>query len=282
MYMDHVLITGVSTGIGYSLAKKFITEGYAVIGSVRIATDAEKLKQDFGQYFHPIILDVTDQESIDAAVAQVEKLLRGSALACLINNSGIAVGGTVMHLPLSEFRRQFDVNVFGLVAVTKAFLPQLGARSGFQGTTGKIINISSVSGKVGFPFIAPYCASKFAVEGFSQSLRRELLPYGIDVITIGPGPVKTPIWGKAEETPENVRRSDYGKALGRFREFMMKSAASGLEPDDLANRIFRVFRKKNPRTNYLFMNKKFFNYIVPEYFMSARMMDNVLKKMLFR
>ncbi|MDZ7604107.1 MAG: SDR family oxidoreductase [Cyclobacteriaceae bacterium] len=280
--MDFILITGVSTGIGYSLAKKFHAEGYAVIGSVRSVKDAEKLVLDFGQNFHPLVFDVTDEEAIAAAVLEVERLLKGGVLAGLINNSGIAVGGPVMHLPLSEFRRQFDVNVFGLIAVTKAFLPMLGARPEFHGRAGKIINISSVSGKVGFPFIAPYCASKFALEGFSQSLRRELLLYGIDVISIGPGPVKTPIWGKTEETPEEVLRSVYGPSISRFREFMKKSAEAGLDPDDLANRIFRVFQKKNPRTNYLFMNKKFFNYIVPEYFMTSRMMDNMLKKMLFR
>ncbi len=280
--MDYVLITGVSTGIGYALAKKFLAEGCIVFGSVRNVKDAEKLKLDFGQSFHPLLFDVTNQEAIEAAVGEVEKLLQGKALAGLINNSGIALGGPVAYLPLSEFRRQFDVNVFGLIAVTKAFLPLLGARAGFNGHPGKILNISSVSGKVGFPFIAPYCASKFAVEGFSQSLRRELLPYGIDVITIGPGPVKTPIWGKAEETPEEVLRSDYGTAVGRFREFMKKGADAGLEADDLANRVFRVFVKKRARTNYLFMNNKFFNYIVPEYFMTDRMMDRMLKKMLFK
>jgi NAD(P)-dependent dehydrogenase (short-subunit alcohol dehydrogenase family) len=272
----------VSTGIGYALAKKFLAEGYGVFGSVRNVKDAEKLKLDFGQSFRPLLFDVTNQEAIEAAVGEVEKQLQGKALAGLINNSGIALGGPVAHLPLSEFRRQFDVNVFGLIAVTKAFLPLLGARTGFNGHPGKILNISSVSGKVGFPFIAPYCASKFAVEGFSQSLRRELLPYGIDVITIGPGPVKTPIWGKAEETPEGVLRSDYGAAVGRFREFMKKGADAGLEADDLANRVFRVFVKKRARTNYLFMNNKFFNYILPEYFMTDRMMDRMLKKMLFK
>ncbi len=277
--MDFVLITGVSTGIGYSLAKKFIDEGYGVFGSVRTLADAEKIQTDLGQYFYPLIFDVTDREGIDAAVTEVEGILKGAGLAGLINNAGIAVGGTVIHLPVSEFRRQFDVNVFGLIAVTKAFLPLLGAMKNYPNRPGKIFNISSVSGQMGHPFISPYCASKFAVEGFSESLRRELLLYGIDVITIGPGPINTPIWGKSDVLNDEMQNSDYGVAIGRFRQFIAKSVKKAMEPAVLADRIYKVFQKKRPKTNYIFLNNKFLNYTIPRYFMSSRMMDNVIKKL---
>ncbi len=277
--MDFILITGASTGIGYALSKKFLSEGYSVLGSVRSASDADRLGQELGAAFHPLVFDVTDHQAIEASVSTVKNIIGTSGLAGLINNAGIAVGGTVLHLPVSEFQRQFDVNLFGLIAVTKAFLPMLGATKNFKLRPGKIINISSVSGKIGHPFISPYCASKFAVEGFSESLRRELLLYGIDVITVGPGPINTPIWGKSDTMSDEMLKSDYGVAIGKFRQFLAKSVKGAMDPDVLAERIFKVYRKKHPKTNYIFLNSKFLNYTIPWYFLSSRMMDNMLRKL---
>jgi len=277
--MDYVLITGVSSGIGNALAKKFLAEGYGVFGSIRTQQDAEKIQTDLGPNFHPLIFDVTDQAGIDAAVREVERILKGGGLAGLINNAGIAVGGTVIHLPVSEFRRQFDVNVFAMIAVTKAFLPLLGAMKKYPNRPGKIFNISSVSGKVAYPFIGAYCASKFAVEGFTESLRRELLPYGIDAITICPGPVKTPIWSKSRVLDEAMLHSDYGPALERFGRFVEGAEKNGLEPDDLANRIYRVFIKKRPKATYVFLKNKFLNYTFPRIFLTPRIVDGFLQKL---
>jgi len=277
--MDYVLITGVSTGIGNALAKKFLAEGYGVFGSVRTLQDAEKIQAGLGPHFQPLVFDVTDEPGIDAAVTKVAGILHGAGLAGLINNAGIAVGGTVIHLPVSEFRRQFDVNVFGLIAVTKAFLPLLGAMKNYEKRPGKILNISSVSGKVAYPFISAYCASKFAVEGFTESLRRELLPYGIDAISICPGPVKTPIWAKSHTLDEAMLRSDYGTALGRFQRFVEGAEKNGMEADELANRIFKVFTKRRPKATYVFLKNKFMNYTFPKIFLSPRIVDSFLKKL---
>ena len=277
--MNYVLITGVSTGIGNSLAKKFLAKDYAVFGSVRTKEDADKLEIELGENFHPLIFDVTNETAINLAFKEVEVALNGKGLAGLINNSGIAVGGVIQFLSISEYKRQFDVNVFGLIAVTKAFLPLLGAVRNYSGTPGRIINISSVSGKVGYPFLSPYCASKFAVEGFSESLRREMLLYGIDVITIGPGPVKTPIWRKSDFSSETEGSSNYRVALGRFRKYAQSAAEKGLEPDDLSNRIFQVFKMKRPKTNYIFLKRKFLNYTVPKVFLTPRILDRFIGKM---
>ena len=207
--MENVLITGVSTGIGYSLCKIYLDKGCRVMGSVRNQVDAERLTSEFGQHFHPLVFDVTDHNAINKSVKNVTELLGDEGLDCLINNAGIAVSGPVMHLSVEDYQRQFDVNLFGVIAVTQAFLPLLGAVKNYGNQPGKILNMSSVSGRIAFPFLSPYCASKFALEAFSDALRRELLLYGIDVISIEPGPIKTPIWNKETDLPPEVAQSDF-------------------------------------------------------------------------
>ena len=279
--MENVLITGASTGIGYSLCKEFIEKGYRVIGSVRKEEDATKLTDEFGKDFHALIFDVTNHKVVKDSVSEVKKITGDSGLACLINNAGIAVSGPVMHLSIEDYQRQFDVNLFGVIAVTKAFLPLLGAVNQYGNKPGKILNISSVSGQIAFPFMSPYCASKFALEAFSDSLRREMLLYGIDVISIEPGPIKTPIWNKSTDLPTEAMQSDYGPPLQKFGEQIGKSAKRGMDPDVLAQKIFEVYRKKNPKTRYAFMNGKFANFTIPRYFVSPRRFDGFIKKMIF-
>ena len=279
--MENILITGASTGIGYSLCKIYLEDGCRVFGSVRNAKDADRLSNELGARFHPLIFDVTDHDAVKASVAEVEKVIDDDGLACLINNAGIAVGGPFMYLSVEDFQRQFDVNLFGVIAVTKAYLPLLGAQKDYKYQPGKILNISSISGQLAFPFISPYCASKFALGAFGDSLRREMLPYGIDVITIEPGPIKTPIWNKSADIPSEVKNSDFGPALAKFQEMMGKSAKSGMESDDLARGVYKVYRKKKPKTRYVFLNGKFSNFTVPRYLISARKLDSFVKKLFF-
>lgn len=279
--MENILITGVSTGIGYSLCKVYLAKGCQVFGSVRKEEDAQRLSEEFGDNFHALIFDVTDHEAVSASVETVKDMIGNEGLDCLINNSGIAVSGTVMHLSLEDYQRQFDVNLFGVIAVTKAYLPMLGAAKDYDKKPGKIFNISSVSGQIAFPFLSPYCASKFALEAFSDSLRREMLLYGIDVISIEPGPIKTPIWKKSEALPNGALDSDYGPILEKFAQQVGKSAKKGMESDDLAKRIFDVYHKKRPKTRYAFLNDKFTNFTIPRYFISPRKFDGFVKKMFF-
>lgn len=279
--MENVLITGASTGIGYSLCKEYVNKGCRVMGSVRKEKDAKKLKDDLGSNFHALLFDVTDKEAVQDAIGEVKEILNEEGLDCLINNAGIAVSGPVTLLSLEDYQRQFDVNLFGVISVTKAFLPFLGAVSHYDKQPGKILNISSVSGQIAFPFMSPYCASKFALEAFGDCLRRELLLYGIDVISIEPGPIKTPIWNKSTELPPEVAESDYAQVLLKFKEQIGKSAKRGMEADVLAQKVYEVYRKKKPKTRYAFMNGKFSNFTIPRYFVSPRKFDGFIKKMFF-
>ncbi len=190
--MKAILITGVSSGIGYGAAKEFASHGYQVFGSVRKQEDAKRLKAELGSNFMPLFFDVTDSKALRHAAQQVQSIVGNRGLTGLINNAGIATSGPLIHQPLDEIRWQFEVNVIGLIAVTQAFLPLLKARRSPASKTSRIINISSVGGKIASPFIGAYAGSKYAIEGMSHSLRRELQLHDIDVIIIGPGAVKTP------------------------------------------------------------------------------------------
>ena len=205
--MHSVVVTGSSTGIGWGTAKVLIAHGFRVFGSVRKTADAERLAAEFGDRFVPLLFDVTDQAAVKAAAAQVRAALAGEKLAGLVNNAGVAVAGPLLELPIEEFRHQIDVNLTGVVIATQAFTPLVGTDRTLKGDPGRIVNISSVGGKNAVPFLAPYAASKFALEGLSESLRRELLPFGIDVIIVAPCAVATPIWNKARQSTS--RRTQY-------------------------------------------------------------------------
>jgi NAD(P)-dependent dehydrogenase (short-subunit alcohol dehydrogenase family) len=200
-----------------------IAHGFRVFGSVRKTSDAERLAAEFGDHFVPLLFDVTDEAAVKSAAAHVRTELAGETLAGLVNNAGISVAGPLLELPVEEFRHQIDVNLIGVVIATKAFAPLLGTDCALKGNPGRIVNISSVGGKNAVPFLAPYAASKFALEGLSESLRRELLLFGIDVIVIAPGAVATPIWSKAEQvdiTP--YLNTPYATALERMRTYMLR------------------------------------------------------------
>ena len=195
----------------------------------------------------------------------MEEALGGADLTGLVNSAGLALAGPLMHQPLNEVRRHFDVNVLGLISVTQAFLPLLGAREHPARKPGRIVNVSSVSGRVAEPFIGAYAASKHAVEAVSDSLRRELLPYGIDVIVIRPGAVKTPIWEKGAVPVLGGRydETDYSGPLKRFRDSVEKLASGGDPPERIGKFIRKVFEAKRPKTRYAVVSGRFMDWIVP-------------------
>ncbi|MEO1626836.1 MAG: SDR family oxidoreductase [Bacteroidota bacterium] len=249
--MKYVLVTGASTGIGYSICQHLLQNGYAVFGSVRKEADAKRLQAEFSDNFVPLLFDVSDYDAIHAARKVVEQQLEGQPLAGLVNNAGIAVFGPIQHLAVSEWKRQFDVNVFGVVAVTQAFLPLLGARQPQTGPPGKIINISSVSGQLSMPFLGPYAASKHALEALTDSLRRELLIYGIDVVSILPGPVRTPIWEKSKNQEETFPSTDYGKVLVQMKSFISETEQKAIDPVRIADCVRKILQKKQSKTRYI-------------------------------
>ena len=276
--MKKVVITGVSTGIGYSSAKILCDSGYFVYGSVRKQEDADKLSADLGDNFQFLIFDVTDSNAIKESAVNVQADLKpGESIAGLVNNAGIALGGPVTLIDTNVFRKQFDVNFFGLIDVTKAYLPLLGASKEAQ-NQGKIINISSISGRRSHPFIAPYTASKFAVEAFSDSLRRELMIYGVDVILIEPGPIKTAIWDKTPDPEDNeFIGSDYEPALKRFYKLFIEMGRKGLDADVIGNRIKSILQDPRPAIRHVITPQRFVNYTLAG-ILPTRMFDKMLGK----
>jgi hypothetical protein len=249
--MRSVVITGASTGIGWATAKLLLDRGFRVFGSVRKPADADRLKTEFGANFIPLRFDVTDEAAVLAAARDVRAVLAGETLAGLVNNAGIAVAGPVLELSADEFRRQMEVNFIGPIIATQAFGPLLGSDPSLKGPRGKIVMVSSVAGKNGNPLSSAYSASKHAIEGLSESLRREMMLFGIDVIVIAPGAVKTPIWGKADEVDISAyKNSPYFPAMERVRKFLLHLGEIGLPPERIAARIADVLTSANPRVRY--------------------------------
>jgi NAD(P)-dependent dehydrogenase (short-subunit alcohol dehydrogenase family) len=249
--MRSVVITGASTGIGWATAKLLLKRGFRVFGSVRKAADADRLKSEFGANFTPLLFDVTDEAAVLASAREVRAALSGETLAGLVNNAGIAVAGPVLELSADDFRRQMEVNVIGPVIATQAFTPLLGSDSELKGPKGRIVMISSVAGKTGNPLTAPYVTSKHAIEGLSESLRRELMLFGIDVIVVAPGAVKTPIWGKSEDVDISIyKNSPYLPALEKVRAFMQHLSKIGLPPEKIAERIAEALTAAHPKVRY--------------------------------
>ena len=272
-----ILITGVSSGIGYGAAKELIHRDYKVFGSVRKQDDAERLQAEFGDSFMPLVFDVTDQGAIERAARLVQDHLNATGLGGLINNAGIAMAGPVEHLPIDAVAYNFNVNVLGIFRVTKAFLPLLGTRKEHPVQPGRILNISSISGKISAPFMAPYTGTKHAVEGISHCLRKELLPFGIDVVIIGPGQVQTPIWDKG--SLDKFKDTRYISSISKFFPYLINKGKNGMPLDQFSHRIADIFEAKKPKTRYAIVHKKFENWILPR-ILPDRVVDRAFLKKL--
>jgi NAD(P)-dependent dehydrogenase (short-subunit alcohol dehydrogenase family) len=240
-----VIVTGASSGIGEAAVARLGQLGFDVLAGVRKQDDAERLRS---QGATPLMIDVVQSDSIAAARAE----LGDRPLAGLVNNAGIAVSGPLEHLPIDNLRHQLEVNLIGQLAVTQAFLPALRA------ARGRIVNVSSIGGRMALPLAGPYAASKFGLEGASDSLRRELQG-AVDVILVEPGGVKTPIWGKglsaadelvAQMPPEAER--DYGNLIAAMRREVAKiESETGLDPAEVADVIGMALTARRPRARYL-------------------------------
>jgi len=249
--MQSVVITGASTGIGWATAKLLLDRGFRVFGSVRKPADADRLKGEFGENFTPLLFDVTDEAAVLAAAREVRAALDGETLAGLVNNAGIAVAGPVLELAADEFRHQMEVNVIGPIIATQAFGPLLGSDPSLKGRCGRIVMVSSLAGKNGNPLMSAYSASKHAIEGLSESLRREMMLFGIDVIIVAPGAVKTPIWSKAEEVDISAyRNSPFFPALQRIRKVMLQLGETGLPAEKIAETIAVALTSAHPKVRY--------------------------------
>jgi NAD(P)-dependent dehydrogenase (short-subunit alcohol dehydrogenase family) len=275
-----VVVTGASTGIGWGCVKVLAANGFHVFGSVRKQADADRLSKEFGAAFTPLIFDVTDAAAVAAGARQVEAALKGATLAGLVNNAGIANPGPLLHIDVDTFRQQMEVNVTGQLIVTQAFAPLLGARPDAKTQTpGRIVMMSSVGGKVSSPFVGPYNASKFALEGLSEALRRELMIYGVDVIVVAPGAIATPIWDKADSI--DVTRYDntpYAKSLAMVKKYMIELGRKGLPPERIGETVRAALTAASPKTRYVVTPEPLTNWMSLN--MPKRMIDRTIAKRL--
>ena len=246
-----VVVTGASSGIGLACALKLDQAGYRVFAGVRKESDAQRLKQQASPLLTPLLLDVTNEASIETAVSQVAEAVGNTGLVGLVNNAGIAVPAPLEVIPLSELRREFEVNVIGQVAVTQALLPLL------RKARGRIINVDSVASRMTFPFTGALSASKSALEALNAALRMELLPWGIHVILITPGMVRTSGNIKLQHDSEEILRTipeedakHYATTFRSFLEAFSKQEARGIPPEVVADVILRALIERIPRTEY--------------------------------
>ena len=248
-----VLVTGTSSGIGRGLCQALIKRGYKVFGTVRNRKDATELKKEFGENLDALLVDVTDEKQVVKAKERVQNYLNGKPLTALINNAGIATLGPVEFLPTSDFKKQIDTKILGTFLCTKIFLPLLGTDNNLIGNPGRIVNISSIlGGKIGSPFMSGYCASKHAVEAFSESLRRELKPYRIKVIIVAPGSVSTPIWKevKKQKDQNKYHKTKYGISFKKILNSLESFDQNSLSMKQLTSIIIKSVEIKNPKIRY--------------------------------
>lgn len=276
--MKSVVVTGVSSGIGLSVAKFLIEQGVQVFGSVRQAVVGERLNTELGGLFTPMVFDVTDEVSVAMAASQVRAQLKGRTLWGLVNNAGMAVVGPLLYQPIEELRHQLEVNVIGQVSVCQAFGPLLGSDRTLAGGPGRIVMISSESGKSGSPFMGAYCASKHALEGLAESMRRELLLFGIDVVIVGPGLIATKIWDKAEQHDLSAYDgTPYAASLKQFRDYVIQEGQAGIPPEQVARAVWRALSTTRPKTRYAEVKNRLMNWTLPQ-LMPRRMVDRLISK----
>ena len=278
MTKKSIMITGISTGIGRGTLDYFVSKGFHVYGSVRSTKDANRLKRIYKDKLTTIIFDVTKLAQLKKAAAFIKKDLNDSNLLALVNNAGTSFPGPLLRQSVKDFEKQIDINLNGAFRVIKYFAPLCGAEKDNNYKKGVIFNISSLSGKIGMPGLGAYTASKHGLEGLSQSLRRELLRYGVDVVIIGPGPIKSEIFNKVDKKfLESLKKSDYAKAaklIPKRNKNALKIAFPAIEVGKL---IFNALHNPNRKTRYTITPNKMMYWTVPMT-ISDRMLDRMIQK----
>lgn len=268
-----VLITGATAGIGRYLTLDLARREHRVIATGRDEKSLEALRAEEARV-ETVLLDVTDQASIDDARARVETLTGGNGVDVLINNAGYGLPGAVEELSIPDLRREFETNVFGLVAVTKAFLPKMRERR-----SGRIINMSSAAGRVTFPLFGAYHASKWAVEALSDALRAELSAFGVKVVLIEPGPIKSEFAERAHREMEKVKRagSPYEHAYDAVAAYKKTKNVHAPGPECVARAVRHAIASSHPRARYVMpFTSRLLVRVFP--FLPAWLWDRIVKK----
>lgn len=248
----HVLITGASSGIGSACALHLTRSGYGVFAGVRKPEDGDRLQRESTDGLTPVLVDVTAPASVAAACETVSDAVGEAGLFGLINNAGIAIAGAIEAIPIEQVRRQFEVNFFGQLSMVQTFLPLL------RQARGRLVNMSSMSGRAVVPILGPYAASKYALEAVSDALRLELRSSGVFVTLIEPGVVETPIWEKSEsatrrmvdEWPEAMQVR-YGPLVDAVEAATAKSRKHAVSPQRVAQVVARALSARRPRARYV-------------------------------
>lgn len=280
-----VLITGASTGIGRACAMHLARHGYSVFAGVRIDSDAKSIEAEGSKFgkLSAVIVDVTDITTVERAVQHISQIVGDDGLAGVVNNAGIVVSGPVEFVSLADWHRQFEVNFFGVIAVTQATLPLLRLHVSKYGSgTARLINMSSIAGRIAQPILGPYTASKFALESLTDSLRLELGPQGIRVSAINPGAIDTPIWTKAQTAAGKVTADDparglYGPLIAGVTAGATKAAAGAAPVTLVADAVLSALKDQNPRTRY-FVGKDAKSGALAKRFIPDKMFDWILKR----
>lgn len=250
-----IVVTGASTGIGRACVLALLAEGFRVFAGVRDATSAASLRNAVppgsGDRLETLTLDVTNASQIAAAAETVNHAVGEAGLWGLLNNAGISVPGPLEHLDLDGLRHQLEVNTVGQVAVSQAFLPLL------RRARGRIVSVGSVAGFMAMPGLGAYAMSKHAMEAFSDSLRRELQPWGIHVSLIRPGPVASDIWKKGGDDAAALRRdlssralADYGPLFGALQQLAARAERHASPPEVVTRAAVHAFTASRPKTRY--------------------------------
>lgn len=252
-----VVVTGVSSGIGEALAKHLCEQGYRVYGSVRKEEDAQPLVRMLGDAFKPLIFDVTDRDGVARGAEFVTADIGEKPLQALVNNAGLGLLGPLEHLDDHKFEQVIAVNVFGTRLVSNAFIPLLKARTdahsglgSYPTRPGKMINISSLSGILNTPMLGAYCVSKHAMESLGETYRRELLPHGIDVVSIRSGPIQSKIWQKNAQEPGCFDDKNYSVMLDHTRKIMRDGSATALRAVVVAQLVVDIIQGKKKSVAY--------------------------------
>ena len=273
-----VLITGTSSGFGLLTSVALAKEGYQVVAAMRDPGKSDRLLRAAQEAGVPegrievVRLDVTEFASIPGVVEDV--LARHGRIDVLINNAGFAKGGVIEDVPMEVWREQFETNVFGLIAVTKAVIPSMRERR-----SGKVVNISSISGRMAFPLMGPYCTSKFAVEGFSETLRMEMLPFGVDVILVEPASYKTDIWDKGLDGMEPDPASPYAGLMEGAYRAARQSGDNGGDPQEVVELIQTLLRAPAPSLRHP-IGKGLKNLLLLRNLIPAKTLEKLMMKRL--
>lgn len=258
------VITGCDSGIGKSLCAMFEKNDYNVVISY-----LEKNPYPSVPNIFPHKMDLRNAHDIESFFSFVNGYCKqGYRLVCFINNAGVAMGGPIENIPLQVFREVFEINFFGLVSLTQKIIPNL-----IQ-SKGRLIIIGSMAGRVAPPFLSPYVCTKFALEGFSDSLRRELIPFGIKTILLEPGVVATSIWNKPKELNNSLIDKKYLKSLEFFKDKLVSAGKSGMTTSKATEKIFKIIKKKNPKPRYFIVKNRLRTYI--QLFLPQKYLDKLI------